>query len=65
VSTRQSSAKGTHSRCRLIGFYFTDVEVLDEVCGCIRDEFEFGSANDSRLPLRVTAEDAKVRAREA
>jgi hypothetical protein len=31
------SIAGAHNRCWLVGFYFADIEVLNEVCGCIRN----------------------------
>jgi len=31
------SITGAHNRCWLVGFYFADIEVLNEVCGRIRN----------------------------
>ena len=31
------SITSAHNRCWLVGFYFADIEILNEVCGCIRN----------------------------
>lgn len=62
---RLQRLKSAHCRLGLVCLDLAKVEILNDVCGCIRDERRGGCQRIGDLPLRDTAEDAKARLEDA